>query len=281
MRSLLSAAKVAYAELTKEERENSEIGGKLVKDMNDLNEELLQAEKEYGTHTRNVGNYAGALTDLKAEIKSLKGEMAGLDAGSEEYQKLANRAGELNDKLKEVNENTKANTGGTGFEKMSNNLGLVKDDLMNLDFAGVSEKMKQMAVISKSMTFSEVLGGLKNMGSALLSLGKAILTNPLFLMVGVIAGVGYALKVFSDSVKEDAIRAQEAYTSSIRENINALKQQAEYSKDYSDLFIRRAELEGKSVKEIGKMKLDAFKDEHKRKLELDKEWFTRENDVEL
>ena len=276
MRSLLSASKVAYAELTKEERENAEIGGKLVKEMDALNNELLEAEKMYGTHTRNVGNYAGALTDLKAEIKSLKGQMATMDAGSEEYQQAALRAGELNDKLKEVNEATKANTGGTGFEKMSNNLGMVKDDLMNLDFAGVSEKMQQMAVISKTMTFSEVLGGLKNMGTALLNLGKSILMNPLFLMAGVIAGVGYALKVFSDSVKEDAVRAQENYTASIRENINALKQQAEYSKDYSDLFIRRAELEGKAVKEIGQLKLNAFKDEHKRKLELDKELFKQE-----
>jgi hypothetical protein len=268
MRSLLSAAKVAYAELTKEERENSEIGGKLVKDMNDLNEELLQAEKEYGTHTRNVGNYAGALTDLKAEIKSLKGEMAGLDAGSEEYQKLANRAGELNDKLKEVNENTKANTGGTGFEKMSNNLGLVKDDLMNLDFAGVSEKMKQMAVISKSMTFSEVLGGLKNMGSALLSLGKAILTNPLFLMVGALVAIGGALKMWNDSVNNQAVKAQENHTKSIEATVAAMRKLNDNISEIDELFIRRAELEGKSAKEIGDLRIKAFKDEHKRELEI-------------
>lgn len=255
MRSLLSAAKVAYAELTKEERENSEIGGKLVKDMNDLNEELLQAEKEYGTHTRNVGNYAGALTDLKAEIKSLKGEMAGLDAGSEEYQKLANRAGELNDKLKEVNENTKANTGGTGFEKMSNNLGLVKDDLMNLDFAGVSEKMKQMAVISKSMTFSEVLGGIKNMGSALLSFGKALLANPLFLLVGAITAIGAALFEWNNSVKKEAVDAQKKHVDALDKTFNAMLRNQEMAQKSRDLNIRLAELEGKDAKTIGEMKL--------------------------
>jgi hypothetical protein len=271
MRSLLSASKVAYAELTKEERENSEVGGKLVKDMNDLNEELLQAEKEYGTHTRNVGNYAGALTDLKAEIKSLKGEMAGLDAGSEEYQKLANRAGELNDKLIEVNENTKANTGGTGFEKMSNNLGLVQNDLMNLDFAGVSEKMKQMAVISKSMTFTEVLGGIKNMGSALLSLGKAILTNPLFLMVGAIVAIGAALKMWNDSVNQNAVKAQQNHTKSIEDTIASLKKLDENIKEIDDLYIRQAELQGKSTKEIGDMRIKALKDENKRELKIREE----------
>ena len=268
MRSLLSASKVAYAELTKEERENADVGGKLVKEMDALNNELLEAEKMYGTHTRNVGNYAGALTDLKAEIKDLKGQMATMDAGSEEYQQAALRAGELNDKLKEVNEATKANTGGTGFEKMSNNLGMVKDDLMNLDFAGVSEKMQQMAVISKGMTFKEVLGGLKNMGSALLNLGKAILTNPLFLMVGAIVAIGVALKAWNDSVNEHAVKAQQNHTKSIEDTISALKKLDDNLKELDDLYIRRAELEGKSTKEIGDMRIKALKDEHKRELQI-------------
>jgi hypothetical protein len=280
MRLLLSASKVAYAELTKEQRDNVDIGGKMVREMDELNEALLEAEKQYGTHTRNVGNYAGGVAGLKQEIRELKGIMAGLDAGSEEYQQAAIKAGELNDKLVEVNEATKANTGGTGFEKLANNLGMVQGDLQNLDFAGASEKMEQMAVISKSMTFKEVMGGLKNMGSALLNLGKTILMNPLFIMAGVIAGVAYALKMYSDSVKEEAVRAQEAYTSSIRENIRALKEQADLSKEYSDLFIRRAELEGKSVKEIGKMKLDAFRDEYNQKLELDKQLFKQESNLQ-
>lgn len=262
MRELLSASKVAYSELTKEQRENESVGGKLVKEMDDLNNQLLEAEKAYGTHTRNVGNYAGALTDLKAEIKSLKGQMATMDAGSAEYQQAAKRAGELNDKLKEVNENTKANTGGTGFEKMSNNLGLIKDDLMNLDFAGVSEKMKQMALISKSMTFGEAIGGLKNMGSALLSLGKAILANPLFLMVGAIVAIVSALKMWGDSVHENAVKAQEAHTKSIDDTINAMERQAKKSKEIRDLDIEYAQLTGKSAREIGKMKLKDLEKQH-------------------
>lgn len=255
MRSLLSASKVAYAELTKEERENAEVGGKLVKEMDALNEELLQAEKMYGTHTRNVGNYAGALTDLKSEIKSLKGQMATMDAGSEEYQQAAQRAGELNDKLKEVNENTKANTGGTGFEKMSNNLGLVKDDLMNLDFAGVSEKMKQMAVISKSMTFSEVIGGVKNMGSALVSFGKALLSNPLFLLVGAIVAIGAALFAWNNSVKKEAVDAQKKHVDALDKTFNAMLRNQEMAQKSRDLNIRLAELEGKDAKTIGEMRL--------------------------
>jgi len=167
--------------------------------------------------------------------------MVGLDAGSTEYQQASEKAGVLGDKIKEVNENVKASSGGTGFEKLSNNLGLVQDDLMNLDFAGVSEKMKQMAVISKGMTFKEVIGGVKNMGSALLSLGKAILMNPMFLMVGVIAGVVGALKMWSDYTSEQAVKAQEKHTKSLEKNIESIKERQKWLEKTSDLEIRRAE----------------------------------------
>jgi len=181
--------------------------------------------------------------------------MVGLDAGSKEYQQASEKAGVLGDKIKEVNENVKASSGGTGFEKLSNNLGLVKDDLMNLDFAGVSEKMKQMAVISKGMTFKEVIGGLKNMGSSLLSLGKAILANPLFLMVGVIVGIVGALKMWSDYSAEQAVKAQEKHTKAIENNIKSIQDQRKWLEKTTELELKRAELEGKSAEEVGKLKL--------------------------
>jgi hypothetical protein len=268
MRLLLSASKVAYAELTKEQRDNVDIGGKMVREMDELNEALLEAEKQYGTHTRNVGNYAGGVAGLKQEIRELKGIMANLDAGSEEYQQAAIKAGELNDKLVEVNEATKANTGGTGFEKLANNLGMVQGDLQNLDFAGASEKMEQMAVISKSMTFSEVLGGLKNLGSAFVSLGKTILLNPLFLIVGVIAGAVAALKIWNNSVRDEAVRAQEAHTKAIDRNIESITKQRDRTKEINDLLIRKAELEGKDIATIGKMRNDALKKENEENLRL-------------
>ena len=224
---LLSAGKVALRNLTAEEIANTDSGRQLNKEVSDLNESLKKSEKAYGDNQREVGNYDKGIQGLKADLKALKSQMVGLDAGSVEYQKASEKAGVLGDKIKEVNENVKASSGGTGFEKLSNNLGLVKDDLMNLDFAGVSEKMKQMAVISKGMTFKEVIGGVKNMGSALLSLGKAILMNPMFLMVGVIAGVVGALKMWSDSTRENAIKAQEKHSIAIQNNIDKIERQIE------------------------------------------------------
>ena len=263
---LLSAGKVALRNKTAEEIANTDSGRQLNKEVSDLNESLKKSEKAYGDNQREVGNYDKGIQGLKAELKALKSQMVGLDAGSKEYQQASEKAGVLGDKIKEVNENVKASSGGTGFEKLSNNLGLVKDDLMNLDFAGVSEKMKQMAVISKGMTFKEVIGGVKNMGSALLSLGKAILMNPLFLMVGVIAGVVGALKMWSDYTSEQAVKAQEKHTKSLEKNIEVIKERQKWLEKTSELEIRRAELEGKSAKEIGDLKLKLLKDSNNNQL---------------
>jgi len=259
---ILSAGKVALRNLTAEEIANTESGRQLNKEVNDLNESLKNSEKAYGDNQREVGNYDKGIRGLKAELKDLKSQMVGLDAGSKEYQQASEKAGVLGDKIKEVNENVKASSGGTGFEKLSNNLGLVKDDLMNLDFAGVSEKMKQMAVISKGMTFKEMLGGIKNMGSALWSLGKSILLNPLFLIPGLIIGIVAGIKMWSDSINENAVKAQEKHTASIEDNIKAIEKQRNITNQINDLYIKQAELEGKSIAEIGKMKRQALVDEN-------------------
>ena len=260
MREALAMGTTAYNALSKEERENTIIGKQLQAQNKAISDSLKEQESAIGDTRRNVGNYGSSIADLKKQLKELKNEMAGLDAGSEEYQQASQKAGELGDKIKEVNENVKASTGGTGFEKLSNNLGMVQEDLMNLDFEGVAEKMKQMAVISKGMTFKEVLGGLKNMGSALVSLGKALLSNPLFLLVATIGAVVGAMKLWSDHINEKQLKAQEKHTKAIRDNIGAMNSQRDVAKEISDLQIRRAELEGKSIDEINKSKIKSLKD---------------------
>ena len=267
---LLSAGKTALRNLTAEQIANTDSGKQLNKEVNDLNESLKKSEAGYGVHVREVGNYDKGIRGLKAELKDLKSIMVGLDAGSKEYQQASEKAGVLGDKIKEVNENVKASSGGTGFEKLSNNLSLVKEDLMNLDFAGVSEKMKQMAVISKGMTFKEIIGGLKNMGSSLLSLGKAILANPLFLMVGAIVAVVGALKMWSDYSAEQAVKAQDKHTKALERNIETIKTQQKTLERSQELELKRAELEGKSAEELGKIKLRHLSETNKKQIEEQK-----------
>lgn len=280
MREALKSGVIAFNNLTQEQRVNSEEGKRLQEQNLALKKSINEQEEAVGNFTGSVGNYAKGILGLKQELKDLKSQMVGLDAGSEEYQKATERAGELGDKIKEVNENVKASSGGTGFEKMSNNIGLIKGDLENLDFAGVSEKMKQMAVISKGMTFKEALGGLKNMGSALISLGKTILMNPMFLMVGAIVGIVAALKMWNDSVEQDAILAQEMHTAAIEKNLKAIERQKTNMATVSDLIIKRAELEGKSLEEINALKIENMKKDNALLQKLaDEQWKKREDTI--
>ena len=266
MREALASGTTAYNKLSKEQRENSDIGRQLQKDNKALSDGLKEQEGAIGDTRRNVGNYNTSLADLKKELKALKGEMVGLDAGSEKYQQASEKAGKLGDKIKEVNENVKASSGGSGFEKMSNNLGLIKNDLVSMDFAGVSEKMKQMAVISKGMTFKETLGGMKDMGKGLLSLGKAILMNPMFLMVGAIVAVVGALKMWSDYTSEQAVKAQDKHTKSLENNIKAIQEKQKWIEKVSELELKKAELEGKNEEEKGKIRLKLLIDSNNNQL---------------
>lgn len=268
MRESLKAGVIAYNNLTKEQRENSEEGKRLQEQNLALKKSINEQEEAVGNFTGSVGNYAKGILGLKQELKELKGQMAGLDAGSEEYQKASIRAGELGDKIKEVNENVKASTGGTGFEKMSNNLGLIRGDLENLDFAGVSEKMKTMATISKSMTFGEAVGGLKSMGSALLNLGKAILANPLFLMVGAIVAIVGALKMWNDSVEQEAIEAQENHLKAIDKTIAGMERMKDKTNTLNDLYLENAKLQGATEKQLGEQRLKNFDDQNQKDIAL-------------
>lgn len=166
-------------------------------------EKQLESTKEEAQKIGYVfGQSTKTIADLKGELREMQDVMARTDANSEEYIKASLRAGELRDKLKEVKENTNQLAGGSGFEKMSNSMHGLKNDLLNLDFAGVAEKAKTLQTLSQNMTFKEAVGGLKNMGSALISMGKAILTNPLFLLAGVLVAIGYAMWQFIDDTEE-------------------------------------------------------------------------------
>lgn len=213
----------------------------------------------YGQNTESV-------KDLRTELKEMNDIMASTDANSEEYVKASVRAGELRDKLKEVKENTAALAGGTGFEKMSNTMGLLKDDLLNLDFAGVAEKAKTLQTVSQGMTFKEVTAGVKNMGSALISLGKTILANPLFLLVGVIAGVVAAWMYFQEEV-ETATEINDKLNDSIEKQTEILERSQEVTQRVANEKLRLMKAQGASEEELFKQQLEILRLEEDARLQ--------------
>lgn len=137
----------------------------------------------------------GGLAAIKAELRDLKGQIANA-SDAETMTKLAQRAGELKDQLKDANEQIAVFTTGSKFEAVSNSFASIKGDLMSLDFEGASEKAK---VFAKNLgnikpedlkkSFKDFKSTLKSVGEGFSSLGKTLMANPMFLIAAVIAGI--------------------------------------------------------------------------------------------
>lgn len=128
------------------------------------------------------------LKGIQEELKKIQNEMAGLDAGSQEFVNLANKAGQLRDKLKDVKEAVNANA-GPAIESFGNNLGIARGQLSNLDLNGFGESLKRMGTNIKGVSFKEMSTGLKSVTGGLGQLGKALLTNPIFLLATAIIAI--------------------------------------------------------------------------------------------
>jgi hypothetical protein len=132
---------------------------------------------------------SSSIKELKQQLLEARNQLSGLDKDSEGFQNVARRAGELKDSIVDINEQVAIFASGSKFEQAGTALGQVKDNLMNLDFEGAAEKAKSLTTIISSISFSEATKGLSALGSTFLSLGKALLTNPLFLIPAAIVGI--------------------------------------------------------------------------------------------
>lgn len=128
------------------------------------------------------------LKGIKKEIKAVQDQMVGLDAGSQEFVKLAQRAGELRDQMKDVAEAVNANA-GPAIGSFGNNLSIARGQLGELDITGFGESMKRMGANVKSVSFKDMGEGLKSVTGGFSSLGKALLMNPIFLLATAILGI--------------------------------------------------------------------------------------------
>jgi hypothetical protein len=144
----------------------------------------------------------GGIGAIKAELKDLKGQIA--DATDPETMtRLAQRAGELKDQLKDANEQVNVFATGSKFEAVSNSFAGIKGDLMSLDFEGAAEKANVFKKTLGNLNPKDIGGAFKSLtsvimtvGSAFVSLGATILANPIFLLIAVIIAIVAAIVIF-------------------------------------------------------------------------------------
>lgn len=141
--------------------------------------------KQLGTAFDSADN---AGKSLKAQLRELQQQLANTDPQTQKYRDLTKAAGELKDKIQDAAQAVGTQAGGA-FEKVSGSIGLVTSRLLSLDFQGAAEGAKLFAQNAADLKLKDVSEGLKGLTSTLGNLGKALLTNPIFLLGTVLVGI--------------------------------------------------------------------------------------------
>lgn len=138
---------------------------------------------------------------LKAQLRELQAQLADTDPQTQKYRDLSKAAGELKDKIQDAAQAVGTQAGGA-FEKVSGSLGLVTSRLLSLDFTGAAEGAQLLASNIGSIKFDDIIEGVEGLGSSLLSVGRSILTNPLFLIGGAIAAAVVYWEELDQAIKD-------------------------------------------------------------------------------
>jgi hypothetical protein len=162
---------------------------------------------------------------LKAQLRELQAQLADVDPNTEKYVELSQAASELKDKIGDAAEAVGTQAGGA-FERVGNSLGLVTGRIANLDFEGAAEGAKLLAKNITDIKPGDITKGIQGIGSALGSVGKALLTNPIFLIgAAIAAAVVYADELLSliDGVtdaEEQALNVQKERAAVAKQNFD-------------------------------------------------------------
>jgi hypothetical protein len=151
---------------------------------------------------------ANSLKDIKTALKEVNNEIINTKEGSAEFNKLTAAAGQLKDKINDLNDSLKL-TQGSGLERFKNSLGQIKEGLFNLDFgkvkAGIGGATQAFGGLGKAIAASGI--GLLVLGIVQLianfdELKKAGgLVGAVFTAIGnIIDGIIQGIKDFSDAL---------------------------------------------------------------------------------
>lgn len=144
---------------------------------------------------------AVGLKNIKKELDDIKKSMNDVTDPSEmakltaEADRLEKSLEGVNDKVKEFGEESTDSLNGVG--KSFSDL---KSAITELDLTKVQSQVDSFAKASAKVTFKGAITSLKTLGKTFLTLGKALLTNPIFLLAAVIVGIVAAVYKLLDSL---------------------------------------------------------------------------------
>jgi hypothetical protein len=235
---------------------------------------------------------AKGLRALQQELKATKSAL--LDATDpKQIEELVGKAAELKDQMADVNEQINVFATGSKYEAVSNSLGAIGDGIKNLDFEKASQRAQAFATAAGKITFKDAIGTFKNLFSTIMTMGKALLTNPIFLIGTIIALIVKAvidlldelgllkkafdiltlpLKALTEGMKklgelmgfdmrstEELEEIQKRQAEARVEQLSDIKTAGQKVIDNIDFEIRKAQAAGKSTVELEKQKQMAIR----------------------
>lgn len=166
----------------------------------------------------NIDIQVTGLADFKRQLKESKSELlalqsqaeSGIPVDTKRIDELNEKVGKMTDLMAKTNEQIKVMAGGSEFEKVSNGIGLVSDQLSNLDFAGASESVKQLKSNLTSLNpaklkeefndFKTAISGMAQVVGKLslefIQMGAKLLLNPIFLLGAAVTAIVVSLGYF-------------------------------------------------------------------------------------
>lgn len=196
---------------------------------------------------------------LGLELAKMRDSANGLDPAKianleSQFTSATEKAAQLRDQINDTNEQIGVLTAGSKFEVLGNGIKDVAGKIASLDFEGAAESANRLVQLSKNINFGDAVKGVKDIGTTFVQLGKALLTNPLFLIAGAIAlAVTYADELFS---LIDGVSGKD------EERLATLTEQAAASKEQLDSISaqeERLKANGMSEEEILQLKIDQAK----------------------
>lgn len=182
------------------------------------NKEEIQIKIDAAVESAEAAKSLGQLKKSLIEIQTLQAELG--DTSGAQFDKLSqasanasSKLAETRDKIGDIADKTRT-LEGTPIERLTGSFGLLKESIMNLDFDKAKIGAEGLintftpVVDGKMVTglagvkgaFANLADGVKSLGSTFMSVGKALLTNPIFLLAAAIIAIVAVVVLIMDKL---------------------------------------------------------------------------------
>ena len=174
---------------------------KQLKGTAEATEEVTKSNKDLDATFEDIH---GDLKPLSSRLGELEDRMYELalagETNTEEFETMRMEAVRMRQTIIEVDKQVDILADNKGLGVFSEGLGSVGTSLANLDFDTAAKQAQSLATASGKISFKSAIGSFKKLGKTLMSLGKAILTNPLFLIAAIVAAIIAAIVALMDEL---------------------------------------------------------------------------------